>query len=1096
MPLQTDQAFAADIMQQFKASGYDWRKVTYVGPYARCGDYLNFSVCFFNPLEAPPERVRVDGNGVVMVSYDGGISFQYNPVTIAQRALFLHSLYMKGGPLDPLFTANADFLLAMQGEDGALRYSFDLQGAELLRSGWASGLAQGQAISVWLRAYKIFGGQKYLDASRKASEFMLKDTKSGGVTGTLADLDPSLERFKIIQEYPYQLDSYTLNGSIFALLGLYDWSEFDPDAMCALKQYAETIRYLLPYYDLGGVTSYDLQHLSYHRPGIAYPTYQMINLVVLWALDSILPNPDLNRTWHTWAAYLDQPLMEAGDPAITATALDSGRGVSLAIPPFPSYVQVRYTLDGSDPTIDAGLLYDQQKPPTFCGDAMVKFRAFEVGHFPSAIITKEVRKLAPPVITQAGTLVSIAAPAGPQVKYLRRYPNLLNPQNWVLGSTGSQPGFAVNGEGPENSIQMGETPYGTTEKMWVASNGDTDADPDGGWNSSEFPIDSTKTYRYSIWLKRTGSWSGYSHLGAGPVSLLTGSTSQQLESSPYFFAGNLGVLGDWELVVGYVRPAGYTGSAAFGKVYSRTGQPVFNTKDFKWLAGATTGQHRSYLYYSADLSDQQRFWSPRVEQVDGPGLPEDVYWASPVASGVSINSTSAGGPFFEAVSYSPDPLLLSSIPAAFQVAVATTVTPSAQNRGRTVALAATTIPADAQVRYTVDGTDPTESKGTIYDPVHPPAFSASATVKFRGFKVPYAASAVVSAQVQKLPPPTITQNASVISVVPPTGAEVRTLRRYPNLLHPENWVLGTSGSQPGFTMNGDAQENAIERGETPYGTTDKLWAAYNRDTTGNADGGWNTATFPIDSTKTYRYSVWLKKSGGWGGNSYLGCGAVSSLNGGSSDQLVSNPYFWYGLLPMDEWELVVGYVHPAGYTGTASSGKVYSRTGQATYNTTDFKWTSGATLNSGRAYLYYATLLTEQQRFWNPRVEIVDTTTAPEDVYWAASAATASFTVSASGGPNLIEAVSCSTNPLLLSSAPAVFEATSATLSALSAPSTGPRLSIGSIAKQLRLSWDDGKSILEETEDINGPWQPVRNAWSSPFEADPAARMKFYRLSR
>jgi heparosan-N-sulfate-glucuronate 5-epimerase len=667
-PIQTDKELLSRVMAEYHSGGYDWRRATQRGPYVPSGDYLNFSVAFWDPSTAGPDRVKSDENGVVMVSYDLGETFVYNPVTIAQKALFLHSLYMKGAPLDPLFMNQADHLIRMQGEDGAIRYNFPLQAIQLLEAGWVSGMAQGHAISVWTRAYKLTSNAKYLEASRKAYAFMLRDVKSGGCASTLADLDPSLERFKMLLEYPYFPDAYTLNGSVFSLLGIYDWTEYDPDAMCVFRQFAEPLRYMLPYYDLGGVTSYDLRQIVYKLPATAFPAYQMINLVTVWVLDTILHHPDLEQTWHTWAGYLDQPFLEPVDPVITATALDNGRAVKLSIPADPGGAEIRYTTDGVDPTADSGLLYDPKDPPRWNAAAIVKFGAFRTGSRPSAIISTEIRKLSPPLITQAGSVVGVIASDQAQVKYLRRYPNLLHPETWTVGTFGSQPGFNINGDVRENTVEIDETPYELKDKMWVAYNRDTDASgsADGGWDTAKFPIDNTKTYRYSIWLKKTGGWSAYSHLGSGPLSALTGSNAEKIEALPYFWSGGLPTA-EWVLLVGYVRPAGYSGSTSFGKVYSQSGEPLLSGTDFKWLGGTTESNARAYMFYALDLNEKQRFWNPRVELADNTDGPEDVYWAPSLPSGASITLTSPGGALIEAVSCSSDPLLLASAPTIFQV---------------------------------------------------------------------------------------------------------------------------------------------------------------------------------------------------------------------------------------------------------------------------------------------------------------------------------------------------------------------------------------------------------------------------------------------
>ena len=194
-----------------------------------------------------------------------------------------------------------------------------------------------------------------------------------------------------------------------------------------------------------------------------------------------------------------------------------------------------------------------------------------------------------------------------------------------------------------------------------------------------------------------------------------------------------------------------------------------------------------------------------------------------------------------------------------------------------------------------------------------------------------------------------------------------------NILRPQDWVLGSTGSQPGFNKNGDTEENQIVLGENPHGVQDLLWECI-PDTESDPDGGWHTTTFEIDPTKTYRYSVWVKKIGSQDGTTYLGCqgNKVKSITTGN---LVSNPYFWSGDLPeLDKWYLIVGYILPHTYTGEQLHlGGIYDReTGKKVLNTTDYKWYSEATTSYHRAYLYYCTDTDVRQYFWNPRVDLCD----------------------------------------------------------------------------------------------------------------------------
>lgn len=79
---------------------------------------------------------------------------------------------------------------------------------------------------------------------------------------------------------------------------------------------------LIPYYDARagnkGFSFYNLVHVGDPEawPNIQ-PLYHQYHTMLIWALDGIAPHPTFNRTWRTWASYVDQPLREPPSIQIT-----------------------------------------------------------------------------------------------------------------------------------------------------------------------------------------------------------------------------------------------------------------------------------------------------------------------------------------------------------------------------------------------------------------------------------------------------------------------------------------------------------------------------------------------------------------------------------------------------------------------------------------------------------------------------------------------------------------------------------------------------------------------------------------------------------
>ncbi len=195
---------------------------------------------------------------------------------------------------------------------------------------------------------------------------------------------------------------------------------------------------------------------------------------------------------------------------------------------------------------------------------------------------------------------------------------------WTVGS-GSAAGFSMNGVTNENFRLNMTNPWGNTAVGWEARpivGSPTDAD--GGWNGSLFPVDNSKVYRFSVWVKRSVVGNGLFYLG---VNGFTGSTNTGVivlsngatDTNPYFWYGGISTQDEWMLVVGHVYPYTHTGTTSHPQsgIYSIKGGVQSTLSDYKWLPSTTHAVHRSYLYYSSDPATRQQFLYPRVDILDG-----------------------------------------------------------------------------------------------------------------------------------------------------------------------------------------------------------------------------------------------------------------------------------------------------------------------------------------------------------------------------------------------------------------------------------------------------------------------------------------------
>jgi heparosan-N-sulfate-glucuronate 5-epimerase len=304
-------AAVKEAKEKYKAQNVDYKPK--IKDYKPFDDYLNYGSNGFDRY-TNNARIKLDDSGMPLVKYDNG--FHYNPVTIAQYALTSYGAYLKGEMPQDQFLKATDKLVEMAGTSGALRYDFEWYyylTQENFQPGWVSGLAQGQALSVLARAYKLTGNKKYLEAGNRVFEFMITPIAQGGTLGSLESLDPSLKDYITFEEYIVQPASYTINGFMFALLGLYDWWQVSPQALSTshylAKQYfdqgLDTLERILPYFDIGGFTTYDLGHLIYKKPPHTAVGYHAAHIYLLHALYSITNRPWLKYCENVWASYVD-----------------------------------------------------------------------------------------------------------------------------------------------------------------------------------------------------------------------------------------------------------------------------------------------------------------------------------------------------------------------------------------------------------------------------------------------------------------------------------------------------------------------------------------------------------------------------------------------------------------------------------------------------------------------------------------------------------------------------------------------------------------------------------------------------------------------
>jgi heparosan-N-sulfate-glucuronate 5-epimerase len=222
-----------------------------------------------------------DLSGIPQLDYHGHIGLQYNPIAIAQYGLGNYNLYRRTA--DPArrkkFLLIADWLrdhLEPNAHGLAVwHHHFNWEYRDTLKAPWYSALAQGQGISVLVRAWKESGEARYLEAAQRAMESFRKSVTEGGVafTDDVGDL--------WFEEYIVSPPTHILNGFIWATWGVYDYflATKEKFAQDLFARAVQTLLRNLDRFDLGFWSLYEQS--GTRLPMVASNFYHRLHIVQL-----------------------------------------------------------------------------------------------------------------------------------------------------------------------------------------------------------------------------------------------------------------------------------------------------------------------------------------------------------------------------------------------------------------------------------------------------------------------------------------------------------------------------------------------------------------------------------------------------------------------------------------------------------------------------------------------------------------------------------------------------------------------------------------------------------------------------------------------
>ena len=277
-----------------------WHETPAENPNALPGELGEYYMPF---TEKADYQGPYDSSGVPQLDYHGHIGLQYNPIAIAQYGLGNYNLYRQTSDASrrKKFFLAADWLCShLEPNSHKLavwHHHFNWEYRDTLQAPWYSALAQGQGISLLVRAHKESGDSRYLAIAQRALASFYVPMSEGGVAFT----DDSGDLW--FEEYIVSPPTHILNGFIWASWGVYDYflATKDNAAQELFARAVSTLLHNLDRFDLGFWSLYEQS--GTRLPMVASPFYHQLHIVQLRIMHRLTGEGEFARVADRWESY-------------------------------------------------------------------------------------------------------------------------------------------------------------------------------------------------------------------------------------------------------------------------------------------------------------------------------------------------------------------------------------------------------------------------------------------------------------------------------------------------------------------------------------------------------------------------------------------------------------------------------------------------------------------------------------------------------------------------------------------------------------------------------------------------------------------------
>lgn len=237
----------------------------------------------------------LDERGIPQRRYET-VGVQYNPTRIAAFGLAHWNRFsVAGNDADrETFLRAANWF--MESDDARWCYHFDWGE---LQAPWISCMAQGEGISILTRAYTLTGDARFVEQALRAAEPFAIAVHDGGVRSRIDG------RWEFLEEYPVAQPAHTLNGFLYALVGICELERVSPGAAAGagLEPLVATLASQWHRWDLGYWSAYDLHLARGASRNAATVAYHNIHISLLSHLAVQFASPELKACAAAWDGY-------------------------------------------------------------------------------------------------------------------------------------------------------------------------------------------------------------------------------------------------------------------------------------------------------------------------------------------------------------------------------------------------------------------------------------------------------------------------------------------------------------------------------------------------------------------------------------------------------------------------------------------------------------------------------------------------------------------------------------------------------------------------------------------------------------------------